>query len=77
MSSYVRRDPCEKFQRRGGGHCRNYTLFRFAWGYDGRILTAPSYGLEDVWRSQYVLQLADFSIGPDWVDKTRRVFRGP
>jgi hypothetical protein len=36
--------------------------FALAWGYDGlRILTAPSYGLEDVWRSQFVLQLADFS----------------
>jgi hypothetical protein len=36
--------------------------FALARGYDGlRILTAPSYGLEDVWRSQFVLQLADFS----------------
>src|SRR5471030_1648327 len=29
-----------------------FTLF---WGFDGlRMLTSPTYGLEDVWRSQYV-----------------------
>jgi hypothetical protein len=29
-----------------------FTLF---WGYDAlRVLTSPTYGLEDVWRSQYV-----------------------
>jgi hypothetical protein len=30
-------------------------IFALAWGYDGlRILTSPSCGLEDVWRSQLV-----------------------
>ena len=29
-----------------------FTLF---WGYDAfRILTSPSYGLEDVWHSQFI-----------------------
>ena len=29
--------------------------FTLAWGYDGvRVLTSPSYGLDDVWRSQFL-----------------------
>jgi hypothetical protein len=33
--------------------------FTFIWGYDGwSVLTSPNYGLEDIWRSQFV-----FSIG--------------
>jgi len=29
--------------------------FTLVWGYDGlRMFTSPSYGLEDVWRSQFV-----------------------
>jgi hypothetical protein len=37
-----------------------------AWGYDGlRILTSPSYGLEDVWRSQFVFAIGRlFNLGP-------------
>jgi len=32
-----------------------FTLF---WGYDAyRILTSPSYGLEDVWRSQFIFAI--------------------
>ncbi|MGA7332964.1 MAG: hypothetical protein WBX77_14730 [Pseudolabrys sp.] len=40
--------------------------FALAWGYDGlRILTAPSYGLEDVWRSQFVFAIGRlFNLGP-------------
>jgi hypothetical protein len=40
-----------------------FTLF---WGYDGlRILTSPSYGLEDVWRSQYVFAIGSlFGLAP-------------
>jgi hypothetical protein len=35
-----------------------FTLF---WGFDAlRILTSPSYGLEDVWRSQVVFGLGSF-----------------
>ena len=35
-----------------------FTLF---WGYDGlRVLTSPTYGLEDVWRSQYVFGIGSY-----------------
>ena len=31
-----------------------FTLF---WGYDGlRVLTSPNYGLDDVWRSQFMAE---------------------
>jgi hypothetical protein len=40
-----------------------FTLF---WGYDGlRILTSPSYGLDDVWRSQFIFNIGSiFGLGP-------------
>ena len=40
-----------------------FTLF---WGFDGlRILTSPNYGLEDVWRSQFVFSIGShFGLGP-------------
>jgi hypothetical protein len=40
-----------------------FTLF---WGYDGlRILTSPSYGLDDVWRSQFIFAIGRlFGLGP-------------
>ncbi len=40
-----------------------FTLF---WGYDAlRILTSPTYGLEDVWRSQYVFGIGSvFGLAP-------------
>lgn len=40
-----------------------FTLF---WGYDGlRVLTSPSYGLEDVWRSQFIFAIGrSFGLGP-------------
>jgi hypothetical protein len=40
-----------------------FTLF---WGYDAfRILTSPSYGLEDVWRSQFIFAIGrPFGLGP-------------
>ena len=40
--------------------------FALVWGYDGlRILTSPSYGLEDVWHSQFVFAIGRlFSLGP-------------
>jgi hypothetical protein len=40
-----------------------FTVF---WGLDGlRILTSPSYGLDDVWRSQFIFAIGDqFSLGP-------------
>lgn len=32
--------------------------FAVVWGYEGlRMLTSPSYGLEDVWRSQFVFAI--------------------
>jgi hypothetical protein len=36
------------------------------WGYDGlRILTSPSYGLDEVWRSQFVFAIGRwFGLGP-------------
>jgi hypothetical protein len=40
--------------------------FTLVWGYDGlRMLTSPSYGLEDVWRSQFVFGIGSlFGLGP-------------
>ena len=40
-----------------------FTLF---WGYDAyRVLTSPSYGLEDVWRSQFIFVIGRlFDLGP-------------
>jgi hypothetical protein len=40
-----------------------FTLF---WGFDAlRVLTSPTYGLEDVWRSQYVFGVGHlFGLGP-------------
>jgi len=40
-----------------------FTLF---WGFDAlRVLTSPTYGLEDVWRSQYVFGIGRvFGLGP-------------
>jgi hypothetical protein len=40
-----------------------FTLF---WGYDAlRMLTSPTYGLEDVWRSQYVFGIGRvFGLAP-------------
>ena len=37
--------------------------FALVWGYDGlRILSSPTYGLDDGWRSQFVFSLGIFSI---------------
>ncbi len=40
--------------------------FSLFWGYDAlRVLTSPTYGLEDVWRSQFVFGLGSlFKFGP-------------
>ena len=40
-----------------------FTLF---WGFDAlRVLTSPTYGLEDVWRSQYVFGIGSLlGLGP-------------
>jgi len=40
-----------------------FTLF---WGYDAlRMLTSPTYGLEDVWRSQFIFAIGSlFGLGP-------------
>src|SRR5450759_535334 len=40
-----------------------FTLF---WGFDAlRVLTSPTYGLEDVWRSQYVFGIGRLlGLGP-------------
>ncbi|MGH6664354.1 MAG: hypothetical protein ACREB2_05565 [Pseudolabrys sp.] len=40
--------------------------FTFAWGYDGlRMLTSPTYGLDDVWRSQFIFVIGSlFGLGP-------------
>jgi hypothetical protein len=40
--------------------------FTLVWGYDGLcMLTSPSYGLEDVWRSQFVFGIGSlFGLGP-------------
>jgi hypothetical protein len=40
-----------------------FTLF---WGHDGlRVLTSPSYGLDDVWRSQFIFAIGSiFGLSP-------------
>ena len=40
--------------------------FMLFWGYDGlRILTSPSYGLDEVWRSQFIFAIGRlFGLGP-------------
>jgi len=40
--------------------------FTLSWGFDAlRILTSPSYGLEEVWRSQFVFAIGSlFGFGP-------------
>ena len=40
--------------------------FAVAWGYDGlRILSSPAYGLEDVWRAQFIFAIGNiFGLGP-------------
>jgi hypothetical protein len=40
--------------------------FTLAWGYDGlRMLISPTYGLDDVWRSQFVFAIGSvFGLGP-------------
>ena len=40
-----------------------FTLF---WGYDAyRVLSSPSYGLEDIWRSQFIFAIGRlFGLGP-------------
>ncbi len=40
--------------------------FTLIWGYDAlRVLASPSYGLDDVWRSQFIFGIGRiFSLGP-------------
>ncbi|HEY1473636.1 MAG TPA: hypothetical protein VGF53_06090 [Pseudolabrys sp.] len=40
--------------------------FTLAWGYEGlRTISSPSYGLDDVWRSQFVFAIGSlFGLGP-------------
>ena len=40
--------------------------FTLSWGYEAlRVLTSPSYGLEDVWRSQFLFGIGRlFDLGP-------------
>ncbi len=50
-----------------------FTLF---WGFDAlRILTSPTYGLDDVWRSQTVFGLGRFiGLGPEGLLKLAAAF---
>ena len=40
--------------------------FTLAWGHDGlRVLTSPSYGLDDAWRSQFIFAIGSiFGLSP-------------
>ena len=51
-----------------------FTLF---WGFDAlRMLTSPTYGLEDVWRSQTVFGIGSvFHLSPHRPDQARRLLR--
>jgi hypothetical protein len=50
-----------------------FTLF---WGYDAfRILTSPSYGLEDIWHSQFIFSIGRlFGLGPSGLIKLAAFF---
>jgi hypothetical protein len=50
-----------------------FTLF---WGFEAlRVLTSPSYGLEDVWRSQFVFGIGRaFNLGPEGLIKLAAFF---
>lgn len=50
-----------------------FTLF---WGYDAlRVLTSPTYGLDDVWRSQFVFGIGSyFSLSPTGLMKLAAFF---
>jgi hypothetical protein len=65
MTSHMRRDPCEQFFNAAVAAIVAIALyFALVWGYDGlRILTSPSYGLEDVWRFVFAIGRL-FSLGP-------------
>ena len=78
MTSHMRRDPCEQFFNAAVAAIVAIALyFALVWGYDGlRILTSPSYGLEDVWRSQFVFAIGRlFSLGPIGLIKLAALFR--
>ena len=66
MNPHVRRDPCEISNVAVAGIVAIALYFALAWGYDGlRILPSPSYGLEDVWRSQFGFAIGRlFNLGP-------------
>ncbi|HEY7232142.1 MAG TPA: hypothetical protein VH558_17430 [Pseudolabrys sp.] len=40
--------------------------FTLSWGYEAlRVLTSPSYGFDDVWRSQFIFRIGSlFDLGP-------------
>ncbi|HEU4660862.1 MAG TPA: hypothetical protein VFS63_09385 [Pseudolabrys sp.] len=50
--------------------------FTYSWGADGiHILTSPSYGLDDVWRSQFVFGIGRlFDAAPESLLKIAAVF---
>ena len=52
--------------------------FTLSWGYQGLdVLVSPSYGLEDVWRSQFVFVIGGwFGLGPVGLLKLAAFFGG-
>jgi hypothetical protein len=50
--------------------------FTVSWGYDGlRILTSPTYGLDDVWRSQFIFVIGRLlGLGPVGLIKVAAFF---
>lgn len=52
--------------------------FTLVWGYDGlRILTSPTYGLDEMWRSQFVFAIGNlFNLGPIGLIKLAAFFGG-
>jgi hypothetical protein len=52
--------------------------FALVWGYDGlRILSSPTYGLDDGWRSQFVFSIGHvFNLGPIGLIKLAAFFGG-
>ena len=52
--------------------------FAVVWGYDGlRILSSPSYGLDDVWRPQFIFSIGRvFGLGPVGLIKLAAFFGG-
>ena len=67
MGPWTGRNPSEKISTATASIIVLIALyFTLSWGYEAlRVLTSPSYGFEDVWRSQFLFGIGRlFDLGP-------------